>query len=61
MGGEVKRRTSSAIRFAPELHERLLAEAEARDLSVNWLVNRLLTEALARLRSADEFRLTDPA
>ena len=54
-------RKNTAIRFDPALYERLIVEADARDVSVNWLVNRMLSEALARLRPADEFRLTDPA
>lgn len=51
-------RTSTAIRFGPELHARLVEAAEDRDLSINWLVNRAVEDFLDRLIPADEFRLT---
>lgn len=52
------RRTSTAIRFPPELHARLAEEADARDVPLNWLVCKLLTESLECLVPADEMRLT---
>lgn len=56
-GGPMSR-TSTAIRFPPELHARLVEEAGARGVPLNWLVCRLLTESLERLVPADEMRLT---
>lgn len=41
-------RVSTAIRFDPLLHKRLLAEAERRDVSVNYLVSRACERALER-------------
>lgn len=55
-----KRPVATAIRFAPDLHGRLLTESTARDVSVNWLVNRLCAEALDRLVPIESFRLTGP-
>ena len=45
-----KPRTATAIRFAPEVHEALVAAAEERGLSINYLVQRLIP--------ANEWRLT---
>lgn len=55
---KTKPRTTTAIRFSPELHELLAAEAEARDVSMNWLVNKAVEDYLARLIPADEMRWT---
>lgn len=52
------KRTITGIRFRPELHERLVAESESRDLSINWLVNRAVEEFLDRLLPAEEIRWT---
>lgn len=52
------KRTASAIRFSPELHDRLQAAAEERDVSVNWLVNRAVADFLERLIPVDEWRIT---
>lgn len=40
------------------LHERLTKEAEARGVSVKWLVARLLGESVDRLVPAENFSLT---
>lgn len=50
-------RTSTAVRFHPELHERLTLAAQERDLSVNWLVNRAVSDFLDRLLPVDEMVL----
>lgn len=44
------------MRMPMEMWERLNVEADARDLTVNWLVNRLLAEGLERLNP--EMRVT---
>lgn len=55
-------RVTTAIRFDPAVLERLHVEADARDVSVNWLVNRAIEEFLPRLVPADRLLLTrDPA
>lgn len=54
-----KARTSTALRLTPEVHQRLIEEAEARGVSLNWLVDRLLAEAVERLVPVEEgWRLT---
>lgn len=55
---EYPRRTGTAIRFSPELHERLGKAAAERDLSVNFLVNRACEQFLDRLIPVDEMRWT---
>lgn len=55
---EPKDRIATAIRFAPDLHERLLLAADERDLSVNWLVNRAVADFLDRLLPLDQIVLT---
>jgi hypothetical protein len=42
------------IRLSPELHARLAQAAEERDLSINYLVNRAVTEFLPRLIPVEE-------
>lgn len=54
-------RTSTSIRFPPELHEKLAAAAEERDLSLNFLVVRAVDEFLDRLIPVDEIRWTRDA
>lgn len=54
-------RTASAIRFRPELHDRLVAEADARETSINWLVNQACEFFLDRLIPADEIVYTRDA
>lgn len=51
-------RVQAAARLTPELHDRLRDEADARDVSVNWMLTKAVEEFLARLAPADEFRLT---
>lgn len=51
-------RLSTAIRFRPDLHARLQAEAEARDVSINFLVNRAVEDFLKHLLPIDEMRWT---
>jgi hypothetical protein len=58
---EPDRRTATAIRFRPEIHEGLLAAAAERELSVNWLVNRACAEFLSRLIPPDEIQWTREA
>lgn len=53
-----KPRTTTAIRFPPEMHERLADEAEARDLSINFLVIKACGEFLERLIPVDDMRWT---
>lgn len=53
-----KPRTTTAVRFRPELHDRLVIEAEARDTSMNWLVNKAVEYFLDRLIPPDEVVLT---
>ena len=50
----------AGVRFTPEMKARLAAEADARGVTVQWLVTKLLHEALANLKPADEFSLTRP-
>lgn len=52
------KRVATAIRFPPELHRRLHEEAEARELSANFLVVKAVEEFLDRLIPSEEFRLT---
>lgn len=53
-----KARTSTAIRFPPDLHDALAEAAEERGLSVNFLVVAAVRDFLPRLIPADEWRLT---
>ena len=53
-----KSRTTTAIRFPDDLHDRLKEAADERDLSINFLVVKAVEEFLERLVPADEFRLT---
>ncbi len=54
-------RTTTAIRFPAELHERLREAAEERDLSINFLVVKAVEEFIERLIPAEELRLTRSA
>lgn len=60
MATERKRpeRFNTAIRFPPELHERLSVAAEEQGLSMNYLVVKAVEDFLARLIPVDELRLT---
>lgn len=51
-------RTATAIRLKPELHDRLKAEATARDVSINFLVNKACEFFLDRLIPVDEMKWT---
>jgi predicted transcriptional regulator len=53
-----KQRKGTAIRFPSDIHERLQIEADARDVSINWLVNRAVADYLPRLIPVDEWKLT---
>ena len=60
---EYDQRTSTKIRFAPDLLERLRQEAGRRDVSVNLLVNKAVAHYLDRLTPMDALgpRLFMPA
>lgn len=51
-------RTTTAIRFPPEMHTALAEAAAERDLSINHLVVSAVRDFLPRLIPADELRLT---
>lgn len=51
-------RTTTAVRFNVDLHQRLAAAASERDLSINFLVNRACEEFLDRLIPIDEMQWT---
>lgn len=52
---------TTSLRLPPELLDRLRAEAEARDLSMTYLVRKAVEEFLDRLIPVDEWKLTkDP-
>lgn len=45
------------IRFKPEVHRKLTEICDANGLSLNWVVNKLIEEALD---SGIQFRLIEP-
>ena len=47
-------RVTKAVRLEPALDERLRAEARARNVSANLLINRAVDEFLDRLLPIDE-------
>lgn len=50
------------LRPSPDLKARLQAAADERDLSLDWLCCRLLSEGLDKLVPAGEFRVArDPS
>jgi predicted DNA-binding protein len=51
-------RTTTAIRFPDELHDRLKQAADERGLSINYVVTKAVEEFLDRLIPIEEFRLT---
>lgn len=53
-----KDRLTTAIRFPPDTHVRLVQAASERDLSINFLVNRAVDEFLAKLIPVDEIKWT---
>lgn len=54
-------RSATAIRLDPEVHRRLKDAAQERDVSVNWLVGKAVTEFLDRLIPVEEIRWTRDA
>ena len=58
MTKDLRKRSSTAIRFPPELHAALAEAARERDVSLNWMVNRAVEDFLSRLIPADEIRWT---
>ena len=53
-----KDRTTTAIRFPDEIHERLRVAADERDLSINYLVVKAVEEFLHNLIPVEELTLT---
>lgn len=53
-------RTTTAIRFPDELHERLRQAADERDLSINFLVVKAVEEFVDNLIPVEDLRLTVP-
>lgn len=51
-------RTALCIRLPPEMAERLRMEADARAVSVNWMVTKALEDFLPRLIPVDEMKWT---
>ena len=51
-----ERTVTTAVRLPPEVHERLKAAAEERDLSMNWMINRAVERFLERLIPVDELK-----
>jgi len=47
-----------SIRFETETYTRLVAESSKRDVSFQWLVHKLIGEALDRLGEPKEFKVT---
>lgn len=54
----MKARKEALLRLPHELHARVRAAAEERDVSINWLVVKAVEDFLPRLIPVDEFRLT---
>lgn len=54
-------RVTTGVRFGPELHERLRLAADERDVSMNRLVVRAVTDFLDRLIPVDEIQWTRPS
>jgi predicted HicB family RNase H-like nuclease len=52
------KRTVTAIRLTEAAHEQITREAAARDLSVNYLVNRAVEQFLDRLIPVEEMKWT---
>lgn len=51
-------RSATAVRFKPDLYERLVAASEDHGRSINWLVNEAVADYLDRLLPASEVKLT---
>ena len=52
------KRTSTGVRFPNEVHDALVAAAQERGLTVNFLVVAAVRDFLPRLIPADEWTLT---
>lgn len=55
---EFGERVTKAVRLEPDLDRRLKAEAQARNVSANLLINRAVAEYLDRLVPLDELLRT---
>lgn len=42
-----------SVRLDPDLHRQLADEAGRRNVSMSWLINRVLQEGIDRLREPD--------
>lgn len=51
-------RSQTNLRLPVEMLARLHAEADARDVSVNWLVTHAVADFLERLIPVDEWKIT---
>jgi predicted transcriptional regulator len=56
-----KARTTTAIRFPDDLHDKLRQAADDRDLSINFLVVKAVEQFLPKLIPAEELTLTRSA
>lgn len=41
-------RVNTAIRFPRDLHAKVIEQADRRDVSMNWIVNRAVEDYIAR-------------
>jgi hypothetical protein len=57
-GPRSRNRKGVHVRLPDDILARLEAEADARVVSTSWLVTRLVTEGLERLRPVEDFVLT---
>lgn len=53
-----RKRTTTAIRFPEELHERLRQAADAFGLPINFIVVKAMEEFLDQMIDPSEFKLT---
>ena len=44
-----------SMQFDDDVYEALANAAEMRDVSINWLVNKILEESMIRLKDPDQF------
>lgn len=58
MSEKRERRTATAVRFPPDLHDRLQQAADERDVSINWIVNRAVVHFLDQLIPVEDWKLT---
>lgn len=54
-----EKRVTTAVRLPEDLHDRLHMAADERDVSVNLLVTRAVSEYLERLRPLEQVLETD--